>query len=142
MKRISALFLSVALVVCVSAVAFAHSTVMRGNDGTAGNDSTATKAESPAEEKKETPTQEKAEEKTEAKHKMQKVKMAPVDLNTASKEDLMRVPGISDELAEKIIAGRPYTSKGQLASKRILTKSEYKMVKSHVMAKKEKAPKM
>lgn len=140
MKRILPLFLSLAFALCMSAAVFAQGVTAhaRGNQA-AGGDSA--KAESPAEEKKETPAQEKAEEKTERKHKAPKVKMAPVDLNNASKEDLTKVPGLTDDLADKIIAGRPYTSKGQLVSKKVLTKQEYKAIKSHVMAKKEKMAK-
>ena len=65
-------------------------------------------------------------------------KMPAVDINSASKEDLMKLSGITDELAEKIIAGRPYKSKMELSKKSILTKAEYAKVRSHVIAKQEK----
>jgi DNA uptake protein ComE-like DNA-binding protein len=71
-----------------------------------------------------------------ASHKM--AKMPATDINTASKEDLMKLPGITDELAEKIIAGRPYKSKTELSKKSILTKAEYAKVRGHVIAKQEK----
>jgi len=64
-------------------------------------------------------------------------KMPAVDINSASKEDLMKLSGITDELAEKIIAGRPYKSKTELSKKSILTKAEYAKVRNHVIAKQE-----
>ena len=60
-----------------------------------------------------------------------------IDLNSASKEDLMTLPGVTDEVAEKIIAGRPYKSKAELSKKQILTKVEYSKVRAHVIAKQE-----
>ena len=65
-------------------------------------------------------------------------KRAPaVDINSASKEDLMKLPGITDETAQKIIDGRPYKSKAELIKKQVLTKAEYGKVRSRVIAKQE-----
>jgi DNA uptake protein ComE-like DNA-binding protein len=64
-------------------------------------------------------------------------KMPAVDINSASKEDLMKLPGITDETAEKIIAGRPYKSKTELSKKNILSKVEYGKVRNHVVARQE-----
>jgi len=69
-------------------------------------------------------------------HLAAKTKRAPAtDINSASKEDLMKLNGITDELAEKIIAGRPYKMKSELTKKSILTKAEYAKVRSHIIAK-------
>ena len=67
-----------------------------------------------------------------------------VDLNKASKEDLMKLTGVDDATADKIIAGRPYSSKNDLVKKNIITQEEMKKIEAHVMAKapaKEAAPK-
>jgi DNA uptake protein ComE-like DNA-binding protein len=85
------------------------------------------------EEKHETKAQEQAEEKTEHQKKH------PVDINSASKEDLMEVPSITDAIADKIIAGRPYKSKNELLKKKILTKAELKKIRGRIVAKKESA---
>ena len=58
-----------------------------------------------------------------------------VDLNTASKEDLMKLPGVDDATADKIIAGRPYSSKSELVKKSVLTQDEMKKIEAHVMTK-------
>jgi competence protein ComEA len=67
-----------------------------------------------------------------------KTKHTAVDINSASKEDLMKLPGITDETAQKIIDGRPYKSKVELSRKSVLTKAEYAKVRSHVVARQEK----
>jgi competence protein ComEA len=36
------------------------------------------------------------------------------DINTASKEELMRAPGIGEEVADEIIRNRPYQSAADL----------------------------
>ena len=57
-----------------------------------------------------------------------------IDLNSATKEQLMTVPGIGDANADKIIAGRPYKMKSELKSKKIVSAATYKKIASHVTA--------
>jgi len=76
-------------------------------------------------------------------HLASKTKRAPAtDINSASKEDLMKLPGITDELAQKIIDARPFKTKTELTKKNVLTKAEYSKVRSHVIAKQSAETKM
>lgn len=56
-----------------------------------------------------------------------------VDLNDGTKEDLMKLSGMTDTLADAIIAGRPYTSKAQLLDKKIVDAKTYKKI-SHYLS--------
>jgi competence protein ComEA len=58
------------------------------------------------------------------------------DINSASKDDLMKVKGMTDADADKIIAGRPYKSVSDLKSKKIIDAATYNKVHAHLMAKK------
>ena len=58
----------------------------------------------------------------------------PVDINSASKAQLKKIPGIDDALANKIIAGRPYLSKAHLVTRNILSGAHYAQVKDLIIA--------
>jgi DNA uptake protein ComE-like DNA-binding protein len=61
-------------------------------------------------------------------------KAKPLDINTASKEDLMKVPGIGEAYSTKIIAGRPYKSKDELVRKKIIPQATYDKIKDQIVA--------
>ena len=62
-------------------------------------------------------------------------KIKLIDINSAKKEELKTLPGITDADAAKIIASRPYGSKAWLASDNILTQEQYLAISKLVIAK-------
>ena len=65
-------------------------------------------------------------------------KAALLDLNSASKQELMTLPGIGDALSQKIIDARPYARKDQLVSKNIIPQATYDKIKDQLIAKQKK----
>ena len=59
----------------------------------------------------------------------------PLDLNTATKEQLLSLPGVTAAEANRVIAGRPYTAPGDVVTRRILPKTEYNKIADRVTAK-------
>jgi competence protein ComEA len=59
---------------------------------------------------------------------------AKIDINTASKAELMAFKGIGDAYSDKIIAGRPYAKKDQLVSKNVLPEATYKKISDQIIA--------
>jgi competence protein ComEA len=57
-----------------------------------------------------------------------------VDINSATKAELAKLPGIGDAYSQKIIDGRPYKAKTDLESKKILPKGVYDKIASLIIA--------
>jgi hypothetical protein len=57
-----------------------------------------------------------------------------VDINTASKDELDKLPGIGPARAEIIIKNRPYSGKDELRRKKVLPDSVYEGIRERIIA--------
>jgi DNA uptake protein ComE-like DNA-binding protein len=60
----------------------------------------------------------------------------PLDLNTATKTQLLSLPGMDDASADRVIAGRPYSSQHELLEKHIISRDEYDKIAATITVKK------
>lgn len=92
-----------------------------------------------AESKAAAPDEAKAIGKAAAPEKGAKAKSAPakvkhVDINSAGKAELMKLEGIGDAEADRIIAGRPYLSKAHLVTHTVIPRGIYEQIKRQIVA--------
>ena len=73
----------------------------------------------------------KSEPKTEKKTNL-------IDINSATKQELMTIPGIGDAYSQKIIEGRPYRAKNELVQKKIIPQATYDKIADSISAKRSR----
>ena len=57
-----------------------------------------------------------------------------INLNKASREDLLSLPGVTERQADRIIADRPFADAHDLVKRRVLSEAEYAKISDRVTA--------
>jgi len=108
----------------------------------AGSGSVQSTKQSPEASTKEAPKEAPKAAKKSTKMKAKEVPAVErMDINSASKEELMKLPGIGEATADKIIAGRPYKVKNELVMKKMMTRAAYSKIAKMIIAKQAPAAK-
>ena len=135
-------FLALALIASTLSIAHAQASSSAGTTAApktdAAKSASATAAKTTDQAKSSTSSATK-ETKKEAEAKASE--MAKYDLNSASKEELMKIPGIGAATADKIVAGRPWKQKSDLVHKGVMNKAMYDKASPYMIAKQATAAK-
>ena len=57
-----------------------------------------------------------------------------VNINKASREDLLTLPGLTEHQADRLIAGRPFDHAHDLVTRRVVTEAQYAKIRDRVIA--------
>jgi DNA uptake protein ComE-like DNA-binding protein len=60
---------------------------------------------------------------------------AAVNVNSASKVQLETLPGVDEEIAGRIVAGRPYHTVDEVGTRGVVSPEEFKAIKSKISVK-------
>jgi competence protein ComEA len=58
-----------------------------------------------------------------------------LDINSASRDQLTSLPGMTGEDADRVIASRPYNDPHELETRRVISKAEYDRIREHITTK-------
>jgi DNA uptake protein ComE-like DNA-binding protein len=59
----------------------------------------------------------------------------PVNVNKANKAQLQTLPGIDEETADRIVAGRPYHTRDEIGAKGVVTPDQFTAIKDKISVK-------